>query len=211
MFASDGMTTDDGGFEIADIDMGAVVAGVRAQGAVSLPLVGDGTRLRLLEAARRGAYRRARALIGAPGRSVRQDMDVCDDFPPDSVFRAFGRRFEAHLAAALEGIAPYPFATRLRLDDMMLQHYDAGSTGISPHRDHVSYVNLVCLFTLSGRARFGVCDDRAGHAPCTLDAAPGTVVFLRAPGFLGGDARPFHFVGDVEVERYSFGLRQKRR
>ena len=91
---------------------------------------------------------------------------------------------------------------------MMIQRYRRGSFGITPHRDGLRYVNLVSLFTLCGQARFGLCADRAGHGSREIDASPGTVILMRAPGFLGTHQRPFHYVADVCEERYSFGLRQ---
>ena len=90
----------------------------------------------------------------------------------------------------------------------MLQRYRAGALGITPHRDGSRYINLAALFTLSGEARFCLCDDRGGGGARQLDAAPGTVILLRAPGFRGAAGRPFHFVSDIRARRYSFGLRQ---
>ena len=43
-----------------------------------------------------------------------------------------------------------------------------------------------------------------------IDNAPGTVVFLRAPGFLGSDERPFHTITEIGAPRVSFGLRKLR-
>lgn len=198
---------DDDLFRVAAIDMAAVVAALDETGAVSLPLLRDGFRRRLLEEARRADYRRGRAEFGRPGRIVRQDMDVCDRFAPRGAFHVLSRRFATLVAAGLSRVTPYPFATRLDLNDMMIQRYDAGSFGITPHRDGLRYINLVCLFTLCGRARFGLCANRAGEQPRELDASPGTVILMRAPGFLGSPGRPFHYVADVREERYSFGLR----
>ncbi len=61
---------------------------------------------------------------------------------------------------------------------------------------------------LEGEARFCVCDDREGTNTHEFDHRPGMVLLLRAPGFLWSDFRPFHIVGEVTKERYTFALRQ---
>lgn len=198
---------DDDLFGVAAIDMVAVVAALGETGAISLPLLRDDFRRRLLEEARHAVFTRGRAEFGSPGRIVRQDMDVCDTFASGGAFQVLSRRFGTLVAAGLSSVTPYPFATQLDLNDMMIQRYHAGSFGITPHRDGLRYINLVCLFTLCGRARFGICANRAGEQPHELDASPGTVIVMRAPGFLGSPERPFHYVADVREERYSFGLR----
>ncbi|MDE2235149.1 MAG: hypothetical protein KGK44_06300 [Gammaproteobacteria bacterium] len=61
---------------------------------------------------------------------------------------------------------------------------------------------------LEGSARFCVSADRAGNNPHDISAPPGSVIFMRAPGFAGNeDGRPFHCVLDVESGRYTLGMR----
>ncbi|MFQ5959061.1 MAG: hypothetical protein ACE5LF_06805 [Alphaproteobacteria bacterium] len=204
------MSADERLFVVDALDMAAIVDALRRRGATSLPILNDPFRRRLLDEARRRPYRRARDVVDSGDRIVRQDMDVCDDFARDSLFHLLGRRFGALVEAGLEGVAPYPFATPLDLNDLMLQRYDTGSFGITPHRDRLRYINLVCLFTLGGNARFLICADRSGRDAREIDASPGTVILMRAPGFLGSQERPFHAASDVREPRYSFGLRQTR-
>ena len=97
-----------------------------------------------------------------------------------------------------------------RLNDIAVQRYAAGSAGISPHRDHLRYRRLVVLLSLSGRARLFVCDDREGRGAEEVSIAPGRLLLMRAPGFAGSDARPFHFLSDVTAARYGLGLRHDR-
>ncbi len=197
-------------FVVDALDMAAIVDALRRHGATSLAVLADGYRGRLLDEARRRPYRRARDVVGSGDRIVRQDMEVCDEIAHDSLFHDLRRRFGALVAAGLEDVEPYPFATPLDLNDLMLQRYDAGSFGITPHRDGLRYINLVCLFTLAGNARFLVCADRTGRDACEIYAAPGGVILMKAPGFLGSPERPFHAVGDLSEPRYGFGLRQTR-
>jgi hypothetical protein len=105
----------------------------------------------------------------------------------------------------------YPLETSLSFNSMVLQRYEEGSLGITPHRDGLSYVNLVCVFIIGGRGRFYVCSDRSGRDAKEIDASPGNVIFMRAPGlFEAEDNRPFHYVSQIEEPRYTFGLRQKK-
>jgi len=137
-------------------------------------------------------------------------MEVHDRFPPQSRFHeltaAFQRLWDGVLAAARST----PFEGPLVFNDLMLQRYAVGELGITPHRDRTAYRNLVCLFVLSGRGRFYVCDDRGATNAHEIPNAPGDVLLMRAPGFLGSNERPFHFVRDIREPRYVFGLRQER-
>lgn len=178
--------------------------------AVSLPALAEPFRRTLLDAARAQPYRPARAAVGGGDRVVLQDMEVSDAFPEDSPFHDLRREFQALLERAAGRLDADPFAEPLALDDMMLQRYRPGPIGITPHKDHVDYVNLACLFTLTGEARFAVCADRRGNGARDVDAAPGRAILMRAPGFAGSRARPFHFVADIASPRYSVGLRQRR-
>ena len=198
-------------FETEKLDFAAVVTELREAGATTpVAFLAEDFRRELHEAAGRAPYRRAREVVGRGDRVVRQDMEVSSEFPPDSPFHRLRLRFEALLAGSAAALGEPPFATPLHLDSMMLQRYRAGSSGITPHLDALKYVNIVCLFTLSGRAVFGTCADRSGAGAHEYDAFPGSLVLMRAPGFLGAGERPFHFVREVREERYSFGLRQLR-
>jgi len=107
-------------------------------------------------------------------------------------------------------LGTYPFETALDFNSMVLQRYEEGSIGITPHRDGLSFINLVCVFAIGGKGSFYVCSDRSGKDSIEIDASPGNVIFMRAPGLLGSeDERPFHYVAGIRETRYTFGLRQK--
>jgi len=180
------------------------------EGAVSLPLLTDACRRHLVAAAAAMPFRPARPVVGGGDRVVYQDMAVSDAFVPGDAFDRLAGALSALVEAAARRLPAYPFASPLALDDLMLQRYRAGAGGITPHRDGWRYVNLVCLITLAGHARFALCDDRAGRNPRPLDAAPGRLIAMRAPGFAGSDARPFHLVDRITEPRLSLGLRQRR-
>jgi hypothetical protein len=131
-----------------------------------------------------------------------------NEIPEGSAFSALRDEFQAFMDRLLCEADEYPFESPLKFNEMVLQKYERGPIGITPHRDHVTYVNLVCIFNLAGRARFGIASDRSGRGARFLDAVPGNVILMRAPGFKGARRRPFHFVSDIDETRYVFGLRQ---
>ncbi len=107
--------------------------------------------------------------------------------------------------------SPHLFETPLSFNSMVLQRYEKGSLGITPHKDGLSYINLISIFVIGGRGRFYLCSDRSGAGAIEIDASPGNVILMRAPGLMGTGSkeRPFHYVTDIEETRYTFGLRQK--
>jgi hypothetical protein len=109
----------------------------------------------------------------------------------------------------LQGLEIYTFETKLAFNSLVLQKYNKNSIGITPHRDHLKYINLICIFIIKGKGRFFVCSDREGHNAIEINSEPGNLIILRAPGFLGTKLRPFHYVTDINETRYTFGLRQK--
>ncbi len=110
----------------------------------------------------------------------------------------------------LSEMEPYPLREPLRFNSMVLQRYEEGSMGITPHKGGKSYINLVCIFNIGGRGRFYVCSDRSGSNAREIDASAGRVTIMRAPGLFGfEDGRPFHYASDIQDRSYTFGLRQK--
>ena len=192
-------------------DLAEAVEALAQRGAVAVPILGREARGSLLDAARASRFRLARTLVGKGERLVQQRMEVCDDFPGDSVFRALTREFQALWDDYLTTVSSSPFEGQLNFNDLMLQRYSVGEVGITPHVDRTAYRNIVCLFVLEGQGRFYVCDDRAGNGAREIPHAAGDVLLMRAPGFRGSEERPFHFVRDIQSPRYVFGLRHERR
>ncbi len=192
-------------------ELAGALARLKREPAVALPFLDARARRRLIGATSRLRYRPARPVIGAGGKAVRQDFELCMAIPETSLLRAFAARLEAMLNAALAHLEPRPLARPLHLNDAIVQRYPAGSFGITAHRDHIRYQDLVALVTLSGAARFCLCDDRAGGNARELPCPPGHLLLIRAPGFGGGRDRPFHFLDRVTRPRLSLGLRHDTR
>ena len=79
----------------------AALASLGEAGAVSLPLLTESFRRRLLSAARRGVWRPARRVVGRGDTVVRQEMVVCGEFPGASPFRGLAWDFQALVEAGV--------------------------------------------------------------------------------------------------------------
>ena len=194
-----------------EVDVLELLDRLEREDAIAVPALTGEYRAWLLEDARTVRYREARPVVGRGERLVRQRMGVHDDFGPDSRFHDLTRHYQAIWDGWLATMESCPFESRLVFNDLMLQVYEPGETGITPHMDRTSYRNLICLFVLEGRGRFGLCEDRSGRGARIVAHQPGDVVLTRAPGFGGSDERPFHFVDRITERRYVFGLRHERR
>lgn len=185
------------------IDFAFVLDSLDRHDACACPLLRDADALRLRDEADRLAFIRQPESV-AKGL-VRQSLAVHEPL----VSAPFLELRDALQTVLLDGIGDV-FATPLVLDTLVLQRYEPGSVGITPHRDGPSRVNLVCVVVLEGPARFAVCDDRAGTNPRDVPAPPGHLILMRAPGYRGSDLQPFHFVADIRSRRTIVGLRQRR-
>ena len=190
--------------------MAAICGQLSATGVTSFRILDENFRKSLLHEATCYQYKPEEEIVGSKDRTVRQQLESFKDFPDESQFILLKNSFQALVDRGLEDLPVSPFETRLRFSSLVLQKYRKGSVGITPHRDRLRYVNLVCVFNIGGRGRFYVCPDRSGSDAREVDTSPGRVVLIRAPGFLGSRNRVFHFVRDVEETRYTFGLRQER-
>ena len=189
--------------QFLDFDPEVALRHLETLGGTSFPVLEQRTRLLLLRAAYDQNYTKRPEESSA---GVRQDIWGCDDVVGSAIpgFRDAWQQFLMEKFAGREIFSP-----QLDFNEIFLQRYEPKSFGITPHTDRKIYQNLVCTFSLSGNCRFCLCDDREGSNPIHLDTTPGNVILLRAPGFMGADVRPFHFVEKIEGPRHTIGLRQK--
>jgi hypothetical protein len=201
--------TDFGSSFVCDADAIAIaVADVATRDAVAIPLLDADTRRALMADAETLPFRQARPVIGEGDKAVHQEFKVCLDFPQDSLYRALSAAVEDLLNDALGRADTDRIETPLRLNDLILQRYEPGCLGITPHRDHIKYTGLVAIVVICGDGRFCLSDDRAGQGVVAISAPAGHILIMRGPGFSGQPRRPFHFLDQVTERRYSFGLRQ---
>lgn len=196
-------------FFISPPNFPSIVSALRTDGAVSIPLLTELTRQRLLQAAEGFDYEPEVKTIGTGDRIVRTDYDACNQFSEVGLYAEFKQAFQTWMNQGLAHLEPYPFSTPLQWNELVLQRYLPGQLGITPHRDSLRAINLIALVNLAGQAEFCRCHDRQGTHAIQLDTTPGNVIFLRAPGFLNTTVRPFHFLTNIRSKRYSLGLRQR--
>lgn len=183
------------------------LARLAREDAVSIDFLSpDGCTL-LLAASKSLPYREARPVIGEGERAVRQDFEICMPVPDASPFHGCRDVLGRILARALAVMPAPPLEAVPPLNDLVVQRYPVGSLGITAHRDHLSYRNLVAIATIAGRARFFISGDRSGKNAREVPIPPGSLLLMRAPGFAGREDRPFHFLNEVSEERVCLGLR----
>jgi alkylated DNA repair dioxygenase AlkB len=144
-------------------------------------------------------------------RQVRQECDVfvTADFGPYPELERLRDELAARVHAAAGDVAGL---ARWRPDEVSIQRYHPAPVGITPHLDHKRYRYLVVLATVVGEAAFTLCrnrEDREGAAIARWNAAPGSLVLLRGPGFDNlDDGRPLHAVAaPARGTRISLGFR----
>ena len=190
-------------FCLDQFDPRQIIGTLSAQGAMSVPLLREDFRLTLLEEARSSTYATEPDVIGSGEEEVHQQVSSRCVIGEGSAYALLRQAFHTVCEEAFSSLAPYPFTTPLRLMELRLQKYAPGSSGITAHRDGSCFCNLVCVFLIGGSGRFVVCADRSGRDARDLDATPGRLLLLRAPGFLGSEERPFHYLTEIGEERYT--------
>ena len=193
--------------DLLPFDFAKVVQEIDAESAMSCPLLQEGDVRRLRSAANRVEYVYQRETVSR-GR-VHQELSVQEMFVEPSPFLVLRDAFQRTMVEGLTRVEPDLFETPLEFNTLVLQRYEPGSVGITPHRDGLSRINLVCVVVLEGAAQFSVCDDREGTNPRVIHAPPGHVILMRAPGYRSSDLQPFHFITDIHERRTIFGLRQR--
>ena len=166
-----------------NLDTASILKDLSSLGATSIRLIDEDFRETLLKEARDYTYEPEDEIVGSGGRVVRQQLSSFEDFPKDSDYILLKNSFQDLLEERLARLGTYPFEMALGFNSMVLQRYEEGSIGITPHRDGLSYINLVCVFVIGGQGSFYVCSDRSGNDSIEIDASPGNVIFMRAPGF----------------------------
>ena len=122
-------------FAASPDDIAPYLEQLRRADALGMPLLSEAGRLSLLEAANALTYRRAKPYMGAPGKEVQQDFEICMTFDDHSPFVMLAEQLGAQLRAAARVMAEPPLTDALQFNDIAVQRYIPGSAGITPHRD----------------------------------------------------------------------------
>lgn len=190
---------------LINFDLNTILETIDKEGAISIPILNESYRQELLNEAEGYKYEKQPEVVGP--HKVREQISSNYKFHPGSLFVRLKEDFQT-LLNQNKSDSNYPFSPNLDFNELSLQLYEKGSIGITPHLDNFSSKNLICIFVITGHAKFALCDDREGSNPRFLDTTPGNVIIMRAPGFKNQDIRPFHFVNDITERRIVFGLRQ---
>lgn len=185
------------------IDGENVMKSIKDNGAASFAILPEAYRIALLDEAGIYDYVYQDEIVG-PAK-VREQLSTCKSLFSGSLFLRLRDEFQEAIIKALPGD---PFNRPLSLNELVLQKYEKDSIGITPHRDFLQNINLICIFILAGKGNFWLCDDRNGTNAKMLCTTPGNVIVMRGPGFLGSDFRPFHSISDITEKRIVCAMRQ---
>lgn len=113
-----------------------------------------------------------------------------------------------HLDERFRLLGACPFAGKLAFEEISVQKYEPGSTGIGSHQDFNPCKNLIALLVFTGTCTFVLSRTRGGRDE-VFHVGPADLVLLRARGFLGDDGakRPFHHIENIPQLRISVGFR----
>lgn len=196
-------------FQFLDFDIDRILADIFVFGGVSFPVLGNFQALDLFAEALRCSYDKRQEYYGKHG--VHQDLWVFEDFREDSAFLKLRDDFTDMINYKLSTAKVLrPYDKNVSFNEAIMQKYEKDSSGITPHMDGLSYIDLIAVFLIYGKGDFYLCRDREGRDPRKLDGTPGNVILLRAPGFMGSQRRPFHCLKNITEERYTFGLRHNK-
>lgn len=192
-----------------DFDIELCVQQMRSEGGATVPnFLRNEVQLALLRELSEYQMRKAPNEYGP--HNTRQVFSAVSLFPEHSLFTKVRAELGTFLEIKLRECSLYPLVEPLHFNEIVVHRYPPGPLGISPHRDGESVINLVALLVLEGEGRFCYCDDRPGNNPRPCRNEPGDLLLMRAPGFLGEDIQPFHFVDTITAQRTTFALRQRK-
>ena len=173
--------------------------------AVSVPILTDDFRQELLEEAQSYPLRYINNSMGSGENEVKQEMYLQNQLRMGDAFGELLRDFQTLFNDSISGCGF--FDAEVVFNDWIIQKYEPGYIGITPHRDRTDYRHMICLFVLSGHGRFYISKDRAKRDSMEIANLPGDVILMPGPGFRGMHHRPFHYLEDITTGRWIFGLR----
>ena len=90
--------------------------------------------------------------------------------------------------------------------EIRMHRYPIGGK-LEYHKDNAVFRNIIANVLLKGESNFYVADDVYGTNARLIEAKPGWVIVLAAPGLFGKKWQRPHCVANVTMERISLGMR----
>ncbi len=147
-------------------------------GAVSLPLIPEERRLRILHEC---IERNLRLLL-------RRDLSGMGYLELESLIEDIEGLFNQGMPRALNG--------NLLFNDISMMTYRKEGLGIVPH-DDAGCKNIIGVVMLGGFGQFYTCESFGGSGRRNLDSTPGNIIFMKANRFMGASASVIHGVDRV--------------
>ena len=195
---------------LLDIDGTALFRELIHHGGASVPILPEPRRVALFTEAKKHMYIEQPEYTGS--HRVREQVSSSSMFPYQSPFLKLRDDLQILLHLRFPRVGETAWrGTPFDFTDIVLQRYQQGSSGVTPHVEGKSVVNIFCVVILTGDGKTAVCADRTGRNSRYLDTTPGNVLIFRAPGFMGSHLQQFHFLTDITSERITFCLRQKQK
>ena len=177
------------------------------EGAIAVPFLNHSECTALIKWLDQLPYRPAQQVTGSSKYPVFQGFELCYDIPSmHPLWRLagdLGRVLHQALSNKVLLASPMTFT----FNDVIVQRYPPGCSGISPHRDHLRYAVVIAILVLSGDGQFCTCEDRVGRGAREIPAVAGDLLLMSAPGLRGIDHRPLHRLGEVTRLRRTVGMR----
>ncbi len=171
---------------------------------ISLPYFSNEEILSLIDCCRGFTFREASPLTKT---GITQDFSVCFPAPKIGVLKKCVNHF--NLIFSNPKFECF-FSSMVEFNDIAVQKYEKGSSGIGIHRDSQRYRDLILIICLSGQSQFFIANNREGSSAQIIDDTPGKLIMMAGPGFknLGKPKnRLLHGVKNIKKARLSLGLR----
>ena len=185
------------------------LAELPAGSAVAIDCISTDTCAALSDLADQLQYREARPITGSSRTPVYQDFELDYEVPREHPFWRIAEALQNVFGPLLDSFLPEARSdsdANFGLNDLIVQRYPPGCSGISPHRDHIEYRVIILILLLSGDGDFRVHPERSETEGSVIDFQPGQLLMMGAPGIAPGFVRPFHSVRGVTAVRRTIGM-----
>ena len=181
---------------------------LRIEQAVSFPLLREPERKQLLREVMALDYKSGPEYVGT--HKVLQQITFSEIYiDSTSGIALYARKFSDKIKFLAKRYRFDLFRPMFGFNEFMVNKYEKGSVGITPHRDNSYFKNLIALIVLDGSGDFYICDDRDRKNSRLKKAVPGSCILMVAPGFLNQSIQPMHYLTNITEDRYVLCLRQK--